>query len=64
MPIAGLGIPGLSDLIGMRNALSIAAIIFGIGAFFVLQQAGRKVCECPEPAAAIPEPESEPVVVP
>ena len=64
MPIAGLGIPGLSDLIGMRTALGIASVIFGIGAFIVLQQAGRKVCECPEPSSAIPEPESEPVVVP
>jgi MFS family permease len=64
MPIAGLGVPGLSDLIGMRTALSIASIIFGIGAFFVLSAAGRKVCECPEPSSAIPEAESEPVVVP
>lgn len=64
MPIAGLGVPGLSDLIGMRSALGIASVIFGIGAFIVLQQAGRKVCECPEPSAAVPDPESEPVVVP
>jgi MFS family permease len=64
MPIAGLIVPGFSDLVGMRTALGVASIIFGVGAFMVLSAAGRKVCECPEPAAAIPEPESEPVVVP
>ena len=64
MPIAGLGIPGLSDLIGMRTALGVSAVIFGIGAFLVLNAAGKKVCERPAPATAVPEPESEPVVVP
>jgi MFS family permease len=55
MPIGGLGIPGLSDLIGMRTALGVAAIVFGIGAFLVLNAAGRKVCE--RPASPVPEPE-------
>jgi MFS family permease len=64
MPIAGLGVPGLSDLIGMRSALSVASIIFGIGAFIVLNRAGREVCERGNAPAAIPKPESEPVVVP
>ncbi len=64
MPLAGLGIPGLSDLIGMRTALGIASIIFGIGAFFILSAAGRKACECRDAVAAIVEPESEPVLVP
>jgi MFS family permease len=64
MPIAGLGVPGLADLIGMRTALAIASVIFGIGAFIVLNRAGRKVCECRDAATAIPQPESEPVVVP
>ena len=64
MPLAGLGVPGLADLIGMRTALGIASIIFGVGAFIVLNAAGRKVCECAEPSAVIPKPESEPVVVP
>jgi MFS family permease len=64
MPIAGLGVPGLSDLIGMRTALGVASIIFGIGAFFVLNRAGRKACECEDKPGAIAEPESEPVVVP
>jgi MFS family permease len=64
MPIAGIIVPGLSDLFGMRVVLSVAAIIFGIGAFMVLSIAGRKVCECPEPEMAVAEPAAEPVVVP
>jgi len=64
MPIAGIVVPGLSDLFGMRPVLSAAAVVFGIGAFIVLRSAGRKVCECPEPATAVPKPEAEPVVVP
>jgi MFS family permease len=63
MPIAGLVIPGVSDLIGMRTALGVAAVAFGIGAFLILNSAGRKVCECPTPSA-VPEPEAEPVLVP
>ena len=64
MPIAGLGIPGLSDLIGMRTALALGAIAFGIGAFLVLTAAGRKVCEPPRDAGPEPTPAAEPVVVP
>jgi MFS family permease len=64
MPIAGILVPELSDLIGMRQALAGAAVVFGIGAFIVLRAAGRKVCECAEPAATIPAPANEPVVVP
>jgi MFS family permease len=56
MPIAGLMITGLSDWIGMRPALSVAAILFGIGAVAVLTAAGRTVCEGPER----PVPETEP----
>ena len=48
MPIAGLMITGLSDWIGMRPALAIAAVLFGIGSVIVLSAAGRTVCECPE----------------
>lgn len=66
MPIAGLLIPGVSDLIGMRTALGVAAIAFGLGAFLILKSAGRKVCENPEVGAPVgePEPEPAPVVVP
>jgi hypothetical protein len=55
MPIAGLGVPGLADLIGMRTALGVAAVIFGIGSFIVLNAAGREVGE--RPATPVPEPE-------
>ena len=66
MPIAGMGVPGLSDLIGMRPALGLAAVTFGIGAFFVLKAAGRKVCDSLplSPLDAEVEPEAEPVIVP
>jgi MFS family permease len=55
MPIAGLIIPGFSDLIGMRPALTIASVIYGILAFCVLSMAGRHVCDRP----VAPMPESE-----
>ena len=45
MPIAGLLITGLSDLIGMRTALAVAAVLYGIGSVLVLGAAGRTVCE-------------------
>jgi MFS family permease len=61
MPIAGLLITGLSDWIGMRPALAVAAVLFGIGAVTVLTAAGRTVCECP--VTPVPEPEAEPVTV-
>lgn len=60
MPIAGLVIPGVSDLIGMRTALGVASVAFGIGAFLVLNAAGRHVCD--RPVAPIPEPEVAPLV--
>lgn len=55
MPIAGLLITGLSDLIGMRTALAISAIIFGVCGTAVLTIAGRHVCD--KPVAPVPEPE-------
>lgn len=64
MPVAGLIVPGLSDLIGMRTALGIAAVVFGIAAFLILARAGRKACESDEAAAGTPEREPEPVLVP
>ncbi len=36
MPVAGLGVTGLSDLIGMRTALAIAAVCYAVIALFVL----------------------------
>jgi len=55
MPIAGLIVPGFSDLVGMRTALAVAAVIYGIGAFSVLSLAGRHVCDRPISPAAEPE---------
>jgi len=61
MPIAGLLITGLSDWIGMRTALAVAAVLFGVGAVMVLTAAGRTVCECPE--GPVPETEAAPATV-
>src|SRR6478736_7122263 len=46
MPVAGLGITGLSDLIGMRTALAIAAVVYGAITIFVLARV-RKQCAQP-----------------
>jgi MFS family permease len=59
MPIGGLIIPGFSDLIGMRTALAIASVIYGIAAFTVLSIAGRHVCD--RPIAPVRESEMAPV---
>jgi MFS family permease len=55
MPIAGLMITSLADWIGMRTALWVAAILFGVGAVTVLMIAGRNVSAGP----VAPEPEPE-----
>src|SRR5215467_6558642 len=47
MPVAGLGITGLSDLIGMRTALAIAAVCYALIALTVLSRVRR---ECSRPA--------------
>ncbi|MDQ3119747.1 MAG: MFS transporter [Verrucomicrobiota bacterium] len=52
MPIAGLLTTGLSDLIGMRTALMVSAILFGAGALVVMNIAGRSV----DAAPAVPAP--------
>jgi MFS family permease len=46
MPIAGLGITSLSDLIGMRSALAIAAACYAVIALIVLARVRR---QCSEP---------------
>ncbi len=58
MPIAGLLTTGLSDLIGMRNALMVASVCFGVGALFIMNLAGRTVDA--SPLDPMPAPESEP----
>src|SRR5216110_2412935 len=47
MPIAGLGVTGLSDAIGMPNALMIAAVTYGIITLFILGRFRRQCCEPP-----------------
>ncbi|MGA7274477.1 MAG: MFS transporter [Candidatus Udaeobacter sp.] len=49
MPVAGLGITGLSDLIGMRTAMAIAAGCYAVIALIVL---GRVRRQCAQPAVA------------
>jgi len=49
MPVAGLGITSLSDLIGMRTALAIAAGCYAVIALTVL---GRVRRQCAQPAVA------------
>jgi MFS family permease len=63
MPLAGLIITGLSDLIGMRTALAVAATLFAIGAVTVLTAAGRTVCECPETPVSPAEPTPAPATI-
>src|SRR5438270_1929163 len=46
MPIAGLGVTSLSDFIGMKTALMIAAIVYGAITVFVLSRV-RKACAQP-----------------
>ena len=46
MPLAGLGVTSLSDFIGMRMALAIAAITYGTITLFVLARV-RKQCDVP-----------------
>ena len=48
MPIAGLGVTSLSDFIGMKTALAIAAIIYGIITILVLARVRE---ECSQPGA-------------
>src|SRR5438552_4248734 len=45
MPIAGLGVTSLSDLIGMPTALMIAAISYGAITLLVLARVRRQCCE-------------------
>jgi MFS family permease len=60
MPVAGLGITGLSDLIGMRTALAIAAGCYAVIALTVLARVRR---ECSQPAIS-ETPEAETPVPP
>ena len=46
MPLAGLGVTSLSDLIGMPKALTIAAVLYGAITLFVLARVRK---QCAEP---------------
>lgn len=46
MPIAGLGVTSLADFIGMRHALAIAAVVYGVVTLIVLARVRR---ECSQP---------------
>lgn len=47
MPVAGLGITGLSDLIGMRTAIGLAALCYGMIGLFVLARVRAQCREQP-----------------
>ena len=49
MPIAGLVITSISDLIGMRNALMLGAIIYATIGLLVLARVRR---QCAEPGVS------------
>ena len=59
MPIGGLIIPGFSDLVGIRTAMLVSSVIYGIAAFSVLSLAGRHVCD--QPMTPVEEPQAAPV---
>ena len=59
MPIGGLIIPGFSDLVGIRTAMLVSSIIYGVAAFVVLSLAGRHVCD--QPVTPVEEPQAAPV---
>ena len=58
MPVAGLGVTGLSDLIGMPTALAIAAVCYAVIALIVLARVRRECSRsaAPEKPAAEPAP--------
>jgi MFS family permease len=59
MPIGGLFVPGISDLIGMRTALAGSAVVYAVLAVTVLSLAGRHVCD--RPLSPVSESEMAPV---
>ena len=61
MPLAGLGVTSLSDAIGMRSALAIAATVYGIITLIVLARVRK---ECAEPVVSEPQTTETPPPVP
>jgi MFS family permease len=62
MPVAGLVITSLSDLIGMRPAMGIAAVLYAIGALFVLSRCEHTIPVLDEPVIEEPAPQPASVV--
>jgi MFS family permease len=61
MPLAGLGVPSLADLIGTRFTLGISAVAFAIVGAVALKNAGRAGCE--KTGATAPPVEAQPAAV-
>ncbi|HME88253.1 MAG TPA: MFS transporter [Chthoniobacterales bacterium] len=59
MPIAGLGVTGLSDLIGMPSALLVASLTYGTITLLILARVRRQCCE---PAVSESRPAQTPPV--
>jgi hypothetical protein len=57
MPVSGLGVTSLADAIGMRTALAISAIAYGIVAISILIRIGGRLNEIPAPISQSPVPE-------
>ncbi|MGH8095151.1 MAG: MFS transporter [Chthoniobacterales bacterium] len=57
MPVAGLGVTSLADAIGMRTALGVSAIGYGVAAILILSRIGGRLNEMPAglTSAALPE---------
>ena len=57
MPIAGLGVTSLADVIGMRTALGFSAVGYGVAAILILSRIGGRLNEMPAAmtSAAVPE---------
>lgn len=51
MPIAGLVVTSLSDLIGMRSAMAVSAFVYAVGALFVLSRCDHTLPAETEPVA-------------
>jgi MFS family permease len=65
MPIAGLVITSLADVIGMRPAMAVGAIAYAVGALFVLSRCEHTIPPQPEPEIApVAEPPIESIAAP
>ncbi|CAN5445774.1 MFS transporter [soil metagenome] len=62
MPVAGLGVTSLADAIGMRTALAVSAICYGVAAVFILSRIGSALNETPVTTASPAEPEVVPAL--